>query len=165
MGSPYGGRISSASPHTLCIRRASAVTAPIVRPVSRYAWEHERRAFAFYSPRALRCFVFHSPHYLRTLRHAAGRVPKTFAFLCLPKRAIVCYDGRMVAIYQVEVVEHDSTPWDDGHLFSREGAWKRVQALAALLVPGWSYPVFIKVWRHGRAGRVLVYSADLREIF
>ena len=70
----------------------------------------------------------------------------------------------MVAIYQVEVLEHDSAPWDDGHLFTRQGAWNRVRALARLLEPGWPHPVWVRIWRHGRAGRVLVYSADLRTI-
>jgi hypothetical protein len=69
------------------------------------------------------------------------------------------------AQYRVVFLEHDSTPWSDDHLFTREGAWKRVQALARDVVPGWPHPVFVRVWRTARSGRVLVYDGDLRGIY
>lgn len=77
------------------------------------------------------------------------------------------------AQYRVVIQEHDSTPWDDGHLFTRAGAWARIRALAALVVPDWSHPIMVHVWRHYskrtadgqlRNCRVLVYSGDLREV-
>jgi hypothetical protein len=68
-----------------------------------------------------------------------------------------------VAQYQVIVLEHDSSPWDDGHLFTRTGAWARVQSLARLVVPGWPHPIRVRVWRT-RPTRVLVYDGDLREL-
>ena len=80
----------------------------------------------------------------------------------------------MTACYMVEVLEHDSTPWDDGHLFSKQGAWARVQSLARLVVDGWPHPIWVRIWQHHtkrtqdgrvRRCRVLVYSGDLRTIF
>ena len=68
------------------------------------------------------------------------------------------------AQYAVIVQEHDSTEWDDGHLFTRSGAWKRVRMLARDIVPGWPHPIWCTVWRMSRDTRVLVYSADLRSI-
>jgi hypothetical protein len=77
------------------------------------------------------------------------------------------------AEYLVIIQEHDSTPWDDGHAFTREGAWKRICELAALIVPDWPHPIFVRVWRlyskrtaDGvlRKCRVCVYTGDLRNI-
>ena len=70
----------------------------------------------------------------------------------------------MVAIYQVEVLEHDSSPWDDGHLFSREGAWKRVRALARDVVPDWPHPVFCRVYLVRKDEKRLIWSEDLRNV-
>lgn len=67
------------------------------------------------------------------------------------------------AQYQVIVLEHDSSPWDDGHLFTRTGAWARVQSLARLVVADWPHPIRVRVWRM-RPTRVLVYDGDLREV-
>ena len=75
--------------------------------------------------------------------------------------------------YLVEIQEHDSTSWDDGHAFTREGAWARIRALARLVVPNWPHPIFVRVWRlHSkrtsdgvlRKCHVLVYTGDLRNI-
>lgn len=33
--------------------------------------------------------------------------------------------------YRVETCEHDSSPWSDGVLHTREGAWKNIRLLAA----------------------------------
>ena len=68
------------------------------------------------------------------------------------------------AQYQVEVLEHDSSPWDDGHLFSREGAWARVHALARLLEPGWPHPVWVSVYLVRKDEKHLVWSGDLRNV-
>ena len=77
------------------------------------------------------------------------------------------------AQYDVVIQEHDSTPWTDDVGYSRAGAWARVRSLAALVVPDWPHPIFVRVWRHHskrtadgrtRKCRVLVYSGDLREI-
>jgi hypothetical protein len=68
------------------------------------------------------------------------------------------------AQYQVIVLEHDSSPWDDGHLFTRTGAWARVQSLARLVVPGWPHPIFVRVYRVHKDTKTLVWSGDLRNI-
>ena len=64
----------------------------------------------------------------------------------------------------VEVLEHDSTPWDDGHLFTRQGAWKRILGLAALVVPDWPHPVFVRAYRVHKDEKHLVWSGDLRKV-
>jgi hypothetical protein len=69
------------------------------------------------------------------------------------------------AQYCVVFCEHDSMPWRDDHLFTRAGAWKRLRSLARDVVPGWPHPIWFKVWRTSRAGRVLVHSGDLRDIY
>jgi hypothetical protein len=61
--------------------------------------------------------------------------------------------------YRVETCEHDSTPWSDGVLHTREGAWKNIRLLAAKITPGWEHPIWVRVYRKG----VLVYTGDLRE--
>ena len=77
------------------------------------------------------------------------------------------------AQYDVIVQEHDSTPWREDHRYTRQGAWNRVRALARLLEPGWPHPVWVRIWQHHtkrtqdgrvRRCRVLVYSADLRDL-
>lgn len=67
------------------------------------------------------------------------------------------------AQYCVVICEHDSMPWRDAHLFTREGAWKRLRMLARDVVPGWPHPIWFKVWRM-RPARVLVYAGDLRTL-
>ena len=72
---------------------------------------------------------------------------------------------RMNALqYVVIVQEHDSTEWDDGHLFSRAGAWARVQSLARLVVDGWPHPVFCRVYVMRKDEKHLVWSGDLRKV-
>lgn len=66
----------------------------------------------------------------------------------------------MKANYRVVTQEHDSTPYDDGVLRSREGAWKQLRRSAANLVPGWNHPVWVRVYRKN----VLVFSGDLRDL-
>jgi hypothetical protein len=77
------------------------------------------------------------------------------------------------AQYDVVIQEHDSTPWRDDHLYTRAGAWARIRSLAALVEPGWSHPIWVRVWRHHskrtedgrtRKCRVCVYTGDLRHI-
>jgi hypothetical protein len=77
------------------------------------------------------------------------------------------------AQYDVVVQEHDSTPWSDGHAFTRAGAWARIRGLAALVVPDWPHPVWVRVWRlyskrtaDGKLCKckVCVYTGDLRYI-
>lgn len=65
-----------------------------------------------------------------------------------------------------------STPWVDPVQYSRAGAWKRIQALAAQIVPDWPHPLLVRVWAHHtqrtadarHESRVLVYTGDLRAI-
>ena len=120
-------------------------------------------ACAFHS----RC-MFHRPLNVRySFARYVGRVSNTLtgSSLCvlLDTRAIACYDGRMVAIYQVEVLEHDSSPWDDGHLFSKQGAWNRVRALARLVVDGWPHPIWARIYLMKGEHKTLVYSCDLSQ--
>ena len=68
------------------------------------------------------------------------------------------------AQYDVIVQEHDSTPWDDGHLFTRGGAWKRVRALARDVVPDWPHPIFVRVYLVRKDEKHLVWSGDLRNV-
>jgi len=68
------------------------------------------------------------------------------------------------AQYAVIVQEHDSTPWDDGHLFTRSGAWKRVRALARLVVDDWPHPVFCRVYRVRKDEKHPLWSGDLRNV-
>ena len=70
----------------------------------------------------------------------------------------------MFANYAVIVQEHDSTEWDDGHLFTRAGAWARVRSLARLLEPGWPHPVFCRVYVVRKDEKHLVWSGDLRKV-
>ena len=69
-----------------------------------------------------------------------------------------------VVQYRIVVLEHDSTPWDDGHLFTKTGAWARVQSLAHLVVPDWPFPIFARVYRVRKDEKILLWSADLRSI-
>jgi hypothetical protein len=70
----------------------------------------------------------------------------------------------MVVEYAVVVCEHDSTPWREDHRYTRQGAWKRVHALARLVVANWPHPVFVSVYRVRKDEKHLVWSEDLRNI-
>lgn len=66
--------------------------------------------------------------------------------------------------YLVEIQEDDSTPWDDGHAFTKRGAWARTRALAALVVPDWPHPIFVRVYLVRKDEKRLIWSEDLRNI-
>ena len=65
-------------------------------------------------------------------------------------------------MFRIEFQEYDSTPWSDGVLYSRTGAWKRVRMAARNLVSDWPYPVFVRIYND--ASGVLVYACDLRDV-
>ena len=104
--------------------------------------------------------------------------PRSSLVLCPSGRVCLLHvparnQDSMTAEYLVIIQEHDSTPWDDGHAFTREGAWKRIRELAALVISDWPHPIFVRVWRlHSkrtadgilRKCRVLVYTEDLRRL-
>lgn len=66
----------------------------------------------------------------------------------------------MKAEFKVVSQEHDSTPYDDGVLHTRAGAWHNIQLLRAKIVPGWNAPIWVRVFHKG----IIVYTGDLRDL-
>jgi len=67
--------------------------------------------------------------------------------------------------YRVELLEAGSMPWSPDYLFSRSGAWKRIQMAAREIVPDWAEPIWARVYLvQADTSETLVYSCNLTHI-